>query len=140
MAVTLAERLYQEYDAPIPDFDARPPGKLEAALAQPFQTFGGEDLYPGLINKAAIFFYVMVKDHPLENGNKRVAVASLLLFLYKNGYGLRLSNGDLLNLAVMVAESDSRAMHIVLKALTGFISNRIQPSEMVLPWPDTEGL
>jgi len=122
-AVMMAKRLYAEYDAPIPDFDTRPKGKLEACLAQPFHSYGGEELYPELINKAAIFFYVMVKDHPLENGNKRVAVASLLLFLEKNGYTFRLHSGEILTLAVAVAES--RTMDDTMIYITEFIEGHI---------------
>ncbi|MEW1829404.1 type II toxin-antitoxin system death-on-curing family toxin [Streptomyces sp. NPDC088196] len=124
IVVTLmAKRLYEEYDAPIPDFDSRPPGKLESCLAQPFHSFDGVEAYPGLINKAAVLFFVLVKGHPLENGNKRMAVASLLLFLSKNGYTLRAEVGDFLTLAVLVAESTN--MPVSMTHITRFIELRI---------------
>ncbi|MCX6785530.1 MAG: Fic family protein [Candidatus Komeilibacteria bacterium] len=53
-------------------------------MEQPYQTFGGKQLYPGLIKKSAILFYLMIKNHPFQNGNKRIAMTTLFYFLYKN--------------------------------------------------------
>src|SRR6266705_2508980 len=69
---------------PIPPFNTRYPGKLEACLAAPQQTFAGALLYPTLTDQAAILFYLLNKDHPFLNGNKRIAFTVLLLFLYFN--------------------------------------------------------
>lgn len=82
----VAFRLAQElmsYNEPIPELGTRFPSKLGSCLETPFQTFG-KPLYRGLKEKAAMLFYIMVKNHPFENGNKRIAVMTLLLFLSRN--------------------------------------------------------
>lgn len=55
------------FDEPIPDFSTRFPGILESCLATPFQTFSGKSLYPTVIGKASILFYLMIKNHPFQN-------------------------------------------------------------------------
>jgi len=59
------------YDEPIPSFGSRYPNILESCLAVPFQTFNRKNLYRGLVKKAAILFYLLIKNHPFQNGNKR---------------------------------------------------------------------
>lgn len=76
-------REFLDYDKPIPDFITRQPHKLESCLRQPFQNFNGKDLYPTLINKAVLLFYLIIKNHPFENGNKRMAVTITLVFYTK---------------------------------------------------------
>ena len=83
----VAHRLAREtmsWSEPIPDFSTRYTNALERCIDQPYQTFGGKQLYPGLIKKASILFYLMIKNHPFQNGNKRIAMATLFYFLYKN--------------------------------------------------------
>ena len=59
---------------------------LESAVAQPMQTFGGEDLYPTLAAKAAAIAYTLVLGHPFIDGNKRIGHAAMEVFLMLNGY------------------------------------------------------
>jgi len=61
-------------------------GALESALAQPEMTFGGEDLYPGLIEKAAALAFSLCMNHPFVDGNKRIAHAAMEIFLVLNGF------------------------------------------------------
>ena len=61
-------------------------GLLESALAQPLMTFGGEDLYPTLVEKAAALCFSLVKNHPFVDGNKRVGHAGMETFLILSGY------------------------------------------------------
>ena len=61
-------------------------GLLESALAQPLMTFGGEDLYPTLGEKASAMCFSLVKNHPFVDGNKRVGHAVMETFLILNGY------------------------------------------------------
>lgn len=103
-AFSLAKELML-YDEPIPDFGTRFPSILESCIESPHATYNKEDLYPGLIGKASILFYLMIKNHPFQNGNKRIAVMSLLYFLYKNDKWLQISNDELYNFAKKVAES-----------------------------------
>lgn len=60
-------------------------GLLESAIAQPHQSFGGEDLYPTLIEKAAALGFWLIANHPFVDGNKRVGHAAMEVFLVLNG-------------------------------------------------------
>ncbi len=93
------------WDEPIPEFDTRFPGVLESCLHAPLQTYDRKSLYQGLVGKAAILFYLMVKNHPFKNGNKRIAVITLFIFLMRNGQWIDVSEKDLYEFAVTVAES-----------------------------------
>lgn len=103
-AFYLAEK-FMTWDEPIPDFGTRFPNILESCLEQPFVRFDRKDLYRGLLGKSGILFYLMIKNHPFQNGNKRIAVMSLLYFFYKNGKWLNINNVDLYNFARGVAGS-----------------------------------
>lgn len=59
---------------------------LESALAQPRVTYDSKDLYPTLIEKAAILCYLLVKNHPFVDGNKRIGHAAMEVFLLLNGF------------------------------------------------------
>jgi len=61
-------------------------GALESAVAQPRASFGGEDLYPGVIEKAAALGFSLVMGHPFLDGNKRTGHAAMETFLLLNGY------------------------------------------------------
>ena len=83
----IAHKLAKEqmsWDEPIPEFGTRYPGVLESCLANVYQTYAKRELYPSLIDKAGILFYLMIKNHPFLNGNKRIAVTTLLVFLSFN--------------------------------------------------------
>jgi len=60
-------------------------GAVESAVAQPRMTFGGADLYPSLVEKAAALCFSLVKNHPFVDGNKRVGHAAMETFLVLNG-------------------------------------------------------
>ncbi len=59
---------------------------LESALAQPRMTFSGADLYPTIVEKAAVLGFSLIKDHPFIDGNKRIGHAAMEVFLILNGY------------------------------------------------------
>ncbi|MDF0643352.1 MAG: type II toxin-antitoxin system death-on-curing family toxin [Nitrospira sp.] len=63
-------------------------GALESALAQPRQSFAGQDLYPDIITKAAALCFSLVLNHPFIDGNKRIGHAAMETFLMINGYEL----------------------------------------------------
>ena len=63
-------------------------GGLESALAQPQMTFGGQDLYPSLADKAAALGFSLVCNHAFVDGNKRVGHAAMETFLVLNGWEL----------------------------------------------------
>lgn len=66
----------------------RDPGLLESAVAQPRMTFAGQDLYPGLVEKAAALAFSLINNHPFLDGNKRVGHAAMETFLLLNGHEL----------------------------------------------------
>lgn len=114
------------WDEPIPDFGTRYAGKLESCLVQSFQTFDRRDLYPGLINKAAVLFYLMIKNHPFMNGNKRIAVTTMITFLLLNKKWLHVTNEELYEIAVWVAKSNPKTKDGVILAIQNFIERSIQ--------------
>ena len=61
---------------------------LQSAIAQSLMTFGGQDLYPTLVDKAAAMGFSLIKKHPFVDGNKRTALMAMGLFLGFNGYSL----------------------------------------------------
>ena len=64
----------------------RDQGGLESAIAQPLMTFGGQDLYPTVIEKATALCFSLIQNHPFVDGNKRVGHAAMAVFLRSNGY------------------------------------------------------
>ena len=122
----LAHRLAQEklsFNEPIPDFGTRYSGKLESCLASPFQKFQRRSLYRGLIGKAAVMFYLLVKNHPFQNGNKRIAMTALFVLLHKNNMWLRVDTKELYNFAIWVAQSPSSLKAETIKAIEKFVKN-----------------
>ena len=108
-------------DEPIPDFSTRFPNALESCLAVPFQRFSGKSLYPTLVSKAAMLFYLLIKNHPFQNGNKRIAMTTLFVFLYRNGKWLRVDTQELYNFTVWVAQSPRTVKDETVKATEKFL-------------------
>ena len=124
----LAFRLAKEhlsFDEPIPDFSTRFPNVLESCVVTPFQGFSGKALYPSLIAKASILFYLMIKNHPFQNGNKRIAITTLLTFLIGNGKWLKADSQELYNFTVWVAQSPSEFKDQVVAAIQKFIRGHL---------------
>lgn len=124
----IAHRLAQEimiFDEPIPDFSTRFPERLESCLSAPFHSFGRKDFYKTLIDKAAILFYLMIKNHPFQNGNKRVAVTTLLVFLHQNGKWLSMHHEDLYKFAVWVASSSPETKDGVVLSIKRFLEKNL---------------
>ena len=120
IAHRLAKELF-EFNEPIPEFRTRFLNVLESCLAVPFQQFGSQPAYKGLIGKAAILFYLMIKNHPFQNGNKRIAMTTLLVFLYKNKKWLKVSDQELYNFAVWVAQSPATLKDAVVSGIEDFL-------------------
>lgn len=91
-------------------------GLLESALETPFQSYGGEELYPSIQAKAARLCYGLVKNHAMVDGNKRIGVHAMLVFLSVNGYGLEYSQKELSDLILGVA-ADKKQYEDVLQWL-----------------------
>lgn len=84
----------------------RDEGLLDSALAQPFQTFDGKEIYPSLEQKAARYAYGIVSNHPFIDGNKRVATAVMASFLRCNGCQFRPKHEELLSIMMGVADGN----------------------------------
>ncbi|XCB30859.1 type II toxin-antitoxin system death-on-curing family toxin [Arcanobacterium hippocoleae] len=76
---------------------------LDAAINAPFQTFGGVDLYPTLIEKAACLGYSLSANHPFVDGNKRIGAHAMLVFLSVNGVELSYRDEELVKLYLDIA-------------------------------------
>lgn len=79
---------------------------LESALSNPFQSFGGEELYPSIQAKAAQLCFGLVKNHPMMDGNKRLGTHAMLVFLALNGYELSYSQKELSDTILAVASGE----------------------------------
>lgn len=81
----------------------RDEGMLDSALNAPFQTFGGEDVYPSLQKKAARLCFGLVKNHPFLDGNKRIGAHVMLVFLALNGIELQHTQTELSDVILQLA-------------------------------------
>jgi death-on-curing protein len=119
-------RAHLTFNQPIPDFITRNPGVLESCLATPLQSFGGKDPHPTFINKLSLLFYLLIKNHPFQNGNKRIAVMTLLTILYLNKLWLGAGKLKPYILAVYVAGSKRENKEKVLKIIENFITDHLE--------------
>jgi len=126
VAFSLARKL-MTYNEPIPDYSTRFPGILESCVATPFLGFGGRAFYRGLVSKSSILFYFMIKNHPFLNGNKRIAITTLLVFLYLNKKWLHAGLDEFYGFSIMVAESRAVEKDRVVKAIRKFINKNLIP-------------
>jgi len=124
LAFQLAKEILS-FNEPIPDFSTRYPNILESCLATPFQSFSGKSLYPTFVAKASVLFYLMIKNHPFQNGNKRVAMTTLFVFLYKNKKWLKADTQELYNFTVWIAASPSQMRDESIRAIEKFIRTHI---------------
>jgi death-on-curing protein len=84
-------------------------GALEAAVARPQMTFGGEDLYPDVEAKAAAVMHSLVMNHPFADGNKRTGAAAAELFMNLNDVELTAGDDELVEVALAVARGEVAA-------------------------------
>jgi len=76
---------------------------LESALARPFASFDGNDLYPDLFRKSAALLDSLVNNHPFMDGNKRVGIVAAAMFLRINGVKLKCTQTELVSMTMQVA-------------------------------------
>ncbi len=77
---------------------------LDSALANPLQTFAGLDLYPTCVDKAVQLCYGLIKNHPFLDGNKRIALHSMLILLSINGLKIEIAHNELTDIIFKVAD------------------------------------
>lgn len=87
----------------------RDSGLLDSALAAPFQTFGGQYLYPSIQAKAAQLGFALICNHPFVDGNKRIGAHAMLVFLAMNGIELHYSQQELIDIILSAASGAARA-------------------------------
>jgi death-on-curing protein len=90
----------------------RDEGLLESALSNPFQSFGGAELYSSIQEKAAQLCFGLVKNHPMVDGNKRLGTHIMLVFLALNGYELSYSQKELSRIILELASGEIGAEDI----------------------------
>lgn len=110
-------REHLEWDEKIPPFNTADLNNLESCLQTPFQSFQGEELYKGLVGKATALFYFLIKNHPFQNGNKRLAITITWTFLFENDKWLEIPTDDLYELSKAVAKSKPEAKDMVLEII-----------------------
>lgn len=136
----IAFRVAQEhlsFNELIPDFTTRFPNILESCLLTPFQKFSGKYLYPTFTLKAAMLFYLIIKNHPFQNGNKRIAITTLLLFLHRNYKWILIDNQTFYNFTVWVAESPANFKQQSVSAIEQFIKEHLVSSAANVYRPTT---
>jgi len=84
----------------------RDEGMLDLALNNPFQSFGGKELYPSIQAKAARLCFGLVKNHAMLDGNKRLGAHIMLVFLALNGYELSYSQKELSDVILALASGN----------------------------------
>ena len=84
----------------------RDEGMLDLALNNPFQSFGGKELYPSIQAKAARLCFGLVKNHAMLDGNKRLGTHVMLVFLALNGYELYYSQKELSDVILALASGN----------------------------------
>lgn len=103
---------------------------LEGSLAAVMQTFGGEEVYPSLEEKAAHLLYFLVKNHHFVDGNKRIAAALFLWFLEKNKAlyradgGKRIADNALVAMTLLIAESRPDEKDVLTRVVVNLINRR----------------
>lgn len=92
----------------------REEGLLDSALSVPFQSFDGEELYPSIPRKAARLCYGLIKNHVFLDGNKRIGIYVMLVFLELNGMEMECSDEELIALGLGIAAGEFEDEDIVL--------------------------
>lgn len=105
---------HENSNEPVPELSRRSLLEVKYILGVPFQYSFGEALYYGFYKRAAVLLYLMIKNHPLANGNKRMAVATMLFFYEKNKKEIFIDKEQLYELAYFVVNSEAQEHEIVI--------------------------
>ena len=103
---------------------------FKSSIGQIYQTFGGEELYPSVEEKAAMLLYLVTKNHSFSDGNKRIAATLFLWFLnnnhilYRQDGSKRLADNTLVALTLMIAESKTEEKDVMVKVVVNLINQR----------------
>ena len=103
-------------------------GSFKSSIGQIYQTFGGEELYPSVEEKAAMLLYLVTKNHSFSDGNKRIAATLFLWFLngnhilYHPDGRKRIADSTLVALTLMIAESRTEEKDVMVKVVVNLIN------------------
>ena len=101
---------------------------FKSSIGQIYQTFGGEELYPSVEEKAAMLLYLVTKNHSFSDGNKRIAATLFLWFLnnnhilYRTDGSKRIADNTLVALTLMIAESRTEEKDVMVKVVVNLIN------------------
>ena len=101
---------------------------FKSSIGQIYQTFGGQELYPSVEEKAAMLLYLVTKNHSFSDGNKRIAATLFLWFLnnnkvlYNPDHSKRIADNTLVALTLMIAESRTEEKDIMVKVVVNLIN------------------
>ena len=101
---------------------------FKSSIGQIYQTFGGEDLYPSVEEKAAMLLYLVTKNYSFSDGNKRIAATLFLWFMAGNGIlynpdgTKRIADNTLVALTLMIAESRTEEKDVMVKVVVNLIN------------------
>ena len=101
---------------------------FRSSIGQIYQTFGGEELYPSVEEKAAMLLYLVTKNHSFSDGNKRIAATLFLWFMNNNGIlyrpdgSKRVADSTLVALTLMIAESRPEEKDVMVKVVVSLIN------------------
>lgn len=126
-AMEVIRQLHEKFGGS-PLFGNEKDDSFKSSIGQIYQTFGGEDLYPSVEEKAAMLLYLVTKNHSFSDGNKRIAATLFLWFL--NGNGIlynedgtkRIADNTLVALTLMIAESRTEEKDTMLKVIVNLIN------------------
>ncbi len=96
-------------------------GLLESALARPMSTVYGEDAYPGLHDKAAALLHSLVRNHALDDGNKRLGWVAVRLFYVLNGHDLRADHDEAFDVVMGLADGSLTDIGVI----AGWLAERV---------------
>lgn len=95
------------------DSNIRDTSLLDSALASAFQTFGGVELYPTKEEKGARIGYSLISNHAFVDGNKRIGMLVMLVFLEINGVKIKPTVADVARVGIAVASGEMKYEHLL---------------------------
>lgn len=117
MKILTKEQILALHQALIDEFggtqELRDEGLLDSAINMPYQTFGGADLYPSIVEKAGRLGYGLIKNHHFVDGNKRIGTHAMLVFLETNNVSVEYEDEELIETILGVAAGDVSAEELI---------------------------